>query len=141
MAPERVEMFINLSLKKLQLDYIDLYLVHWPIGLEFHGENVFCPQDAKGNILYDKNTDIVAVWKELEKHVNSGKLKNIGISNFNENQIERIMKVATIPPANHQVCISVEYVKNVKSHFAWVLLASQELTTVFHVDAYFSSLD
>lgn len=111
MAPERVLTFINSSLRKLQLDYIDLYLMHWPIGLEYQGEEVLIPMDTDGNILYDRSTDLEAIWKELEKHVESGKLRDIGISNFNEKQIDRIMKVAKIPPANHQVHSYIFFLK------------------------------
>ncbi|CAL8103243.1 unnamed protein product [Orchesella dallaii] len=102
MAPERVELFLNSSLRKLQLSYIDLYLMHWPIGLQFRGEEDLVPMEGD-KILYDTSTDLEAIWKELEKHVESGKLKSIGISNFTEKQIERIMKVSKIPPASHQV--------------------------------------
>ncbi|ODM92204.1 Prostaglandin F synthase 1 [Orchesella cincta] len=108
MAPERVELFLNSSLRKLQLDYIDLYLIHWPIGLKFRGEDDLVPMDGD-KVLYDTTTDLEAIWKELEKHVESGKLKSIGISNFTEKQIERIMKVAKIPPANHQIEIHVYF--------------------------------
>lgn len=56
-----------------------------------------------GKILYDKKTDIEAVWKEMENQVDAGRCKSIGISNYNIKQVERTMKMARIPPANHQV--------------------------------------
>lgn len=105
MAPELVDRFLKSSLRRLQLDYVDLYLVHWPLGLKYISEEKLMPMDESGNVIYDTTTDLEAVWKEMERHVESGEVKNIGISNFNEKQIERIMKIAKIRPANHQVHI------------------------------------
>jgi len=102
MEASRVEKFLNASLKKLQLNYIDLYLIHWPVGLQFVGDEEFVPVDSNGKILYDTTTDVAAVWREMEKYVGT-KVKSIGISNFNEKQIDRLMKTAKIAPANHQV--------------------------------------
>lgn len=103
MTPEKVNFFFELSLKKLQLDYIDLYLCHMPLGLKFVDEDNFLPMGENGEILYDKSTDIVAVWREIEKLAESGRAKAIGLSNYNEKQVEKIVKSARIPPANLQV--------------------------------------
>ncbi len=104
MAPDRVSRFMDKSLKDLQLDYVDLYLIHWPCGMVHRGsDSDMFPMDTEGNYLFDPSTDIEAVWKEMEKCVESGKAKSIGLSNFNEKQIERIMKIAKIPPVNNQV--------------------------------------
>jgi alcohol dehydrogenase (NADP+) len=105
MRPDLVEQFLKSSLKKLCVDYVDLYLTHWPIGLVYVSEEELIPM-TDGKILYDKTTDIEAVWKAMEAQVDAGRAKSIGISNYNPKQIERTMKVARIPPANHQVITS-----------------------------------
>jgi diketogulonate reductase-like aldo/keto reductase len=104
MRSDLVEKFVTKSLKDLQTDYIDLYLIHWPIGMAFQGEDVRIPvgQDGK-TCLYDTNTDLVRIWKAMEQQVTEGRIKAIGLSNFNAEQIERIIKIAKILPANLQV--------------------------------------
>jgi diketogulonate reductase-like aldo/keto reductase len=64
MRPELVEQFLKASLKRLQIDYIDLYLTHWPLGLTYTTEDDLIPM-KDGKILYDKATNIEAVWKEM----------------------------------------------------------------------------
>jgi len=102
MYPNKVEYFIKKSLKALQLDYVDLYLIHNPIGLQYVNDQDLWPR--KDNvILINPTSSIEAVWKEMEHQVDNGRTRSIGISNFNRKQIERIMKVARIQPANHQI--------------------------------------
>lgn len=107
MTVDKVPFFLNLSLKKLQLDYLDLYLCHQPVGMKFLDEDNCLPHDEIGNYLYDKNTNLEAVWMEMEKLVHAGKAKSIGISNYNERQVERIVKIARVPPANLQVRLGI----------------------------------
>lgn len=99
--PSNVESFIKQSLEKLKLDYLDLYLVHTPFSF-VEGDDLH-PRDENGTFKFDHSTDHVAVWKELEKQVDNGRTKAIGLSNFNPKQISRILKAARIPPANLQV--------------------------------------
>jgi aldehyde reductase len=99
----RVNRFLKASLKRLQLDYVDLYLVHWPQGVKYVDDETLSPMDDNGRMLIDPTTDIEAVWKAMEEQVDAGLTKSIGISNYTPKQIERIMKVARIPPANHQI--------------------------------------
>jgi len=103
MTPEKVGYFIQRSLKALQLDYLDLYLVHVPVGLQYVNDTDLWPKDASGKILINVNSSLEAVWKAMEEQVDNGRTRSIGISNFSRNQIERIMKVARIQPANQQV--------------------------------------
>ncbi len=113
MTPEKVDHFIQKSLKALQLDYLDLYLVHLPIGLKYVNDTDLWPkQDNK--ILINPNSSIEAVWKAMEEQVDKGRARSIGISNFNRSQIERIMKVARIQPANQQVRIAKNCLCNQK---------------------------
>lgn len=60
------------------------------------------PKDDEGNILFS-DVDYVDTWKALEKLVEKGLVRSIGLSNFNKRQIERVLAVAVIKPANNQV--------------------------------------
>ena len=91
-APEKVEPACRQTLKDLQLDYLDLYLIHWPL----------CYGIGQGR------ADVVDVpledtWKAMEDLVRKGLVRNIGLSNFTPKQIERICKIASIPPAVLQI--------------------------------------
>uniref|UniRef100_A0A914PSH5 NADP-dependent oxidoreductase domain-containing protein n=1 Tax=Panagrolaimus davidi TaxID=227884 RepID=A0A914PSH5_9BILA len=99
--PER---FIKNSLKKLNLDYIDLYLIHAPIPFENSG-NDSSKKDETGNSI-PALIPFYETWKVLEKFYLDGKLKSIGISNFNEKQIQELYNQARIKPQNLQVCRS-----------------------------------
>ncbi|XP_077992322.1 aldo-keto reductase family 1 member C15-like [Glandiceps talaboti] len=88
------------SLKNLRLDYLDLCLVHWPLSLK-PGKGLL-PKDEDGQLMFD-DVDFVDSWKALENLVDEGKCKSIGVSNFNEKQMERILSVAKHPIAVNQV--------------------------------------
>ncbi|ESO82377.1 hypothetical protein LOTGIDRAFT_207435 [Lottia gigantea] len=83
------------SLKQLELTYVDLYLVHYPISFK-EGDDIF-PKDDDGNLIFE-HYDIVDTWKGMEDCVDSDLARNIGISNFNHLQIGRIIDAARIQP-------------------------------------------
>lgn len=66
------------------------------------------PKDEQGNVLYS-NVDYVDTWLAMEKLVKKGLTKSIGISNFNHNQIERVLNVATIKPVTNQVNYQIKF--------------------------------
>ena len=111
MQAGKVEKYLRKSLKNLGLDYVDLYLVHGPFGLvEKTDTDVFPMQDGK--MVMDFSTDLIAIWKAMEKMVSLGLAKSVGISNFTEKQIRKIVSNAKIPPAVHQVECHVYFQQN-----------------------------
>ena len=67
--PDRVEMFLKKSLENLQLEYVDLYLIHFPVGCKFR-EGIVRPYLENGEIATEPKTDHVAVWRVLT-HINT----------------------------------------------------------------------
>ncbi|XP_023287956.1 alcohol dehydrogenase [NADP(+)] [Orussus abietinus] len=106
--PGGIEKWIKKSLKDLQLDYLDLYLIHTPFTFEEVGDDLH-PMNEKGEIRIDPSTDHLKVWAEMEKQVVAGRTKAIGLSNFNSKQIDRIQSVATLPISNLQIELHVYF--------------------------------
>lgn len=102
MNSERVGHFLKLSLEALKLNYVDLYLIHSPIGYQYVSDTDLQPM-KDGDVLLDNATDLEAIWKAMEAQVDAGLTKSIGVSNYNIAQLERIVKAARIPPVNLQV--------------------------------------
>ncbi|KAJ4430907.1 hypothetical protein ANN_19499 [Periplaneta americana] len=98
--PDMVVPTCKRTLADLGLDYVDLYLVHWPHAFK-EGDDLI-PTDSSGKIIYS-DVDYVDTWKEMEKCVKTGLAKSIGLSNFNSKQIDRVLEVATIKPVVNQV--------------------------------------
>ncbi|KAL7062496.1 hypothetical protein AAHC03_0546 [Spirometra sp. Aus1] len=88
------------SLEHLKLDYLDLYLVHWPVAYQPSDE--ISPLNADGSVKLD-NTDLLETWRAMEDLVNEGLCRAIGVSNFNRRQLKRILDNCTIKPAMLQV--------------------------------------
>src|SRR6202453_905127 len=78
--PERVKPAFEASLRKLQLDYVDLYLIHTPFAFQ-PGDNQD-PRDANGNVIYDSEVTLLDTWGALEELVREGKCKAIGLSDI-----------------------------------------------------------
>ena len=98
-APENVRPAVEQTLEDLQLDYLDLYLVHWPVA------------QKKGTILPVKDEDWIPLkelpleltWAEMEKLYNDGVVKAIGVSNFSAQKIGNLIEKAEIVPAVNQI--------------------------------------
>jgi diketogulonate reductase-like aldo/keto reductase len=95
--PERVKPAFEASLKKLQLDFVDLYLIHTPFA--FQPGDELDPRDANGNVLNDQGVTLLETWKALEGLVDEGRCKAIGLSDVSLEQVQGIYKAARIKPA------------------------------------------
>jgi diketogulonate reductase-like aldo/keto reductase len=95
--PERVRPAFEASLEKLQLDYVDLYLIHTPFAFQPGEEQD--PRDAKGNVIYDKGVTLLDTWRTLEGLVDEKKCKAIGLSDVSLEQVKEIFEAARIKPA------------------------------------------
>jgi len=95
--------FLKKSLAALNVEYVDLFLIHCPVGFKRLDDDNLRPVDSEGNLCLDNETDLEDLWKGMEAEVVSGRARAIGLSNFNGIQISRIVKSCSIKPANLQI--------------------------------------
>ncbi|KAL2798454.1 NADP-dependent oxidoreductase domain-containing protein [Aspergillus keveii] len=92
------------SLKKLKLDYVDLYLVHWPIAAEKDGqEKPKIGPDGKYVILKDLTEDPEPTWQAMEKIYADKKARAIGVSNWTIEGLDKLLKHAKVAPHINQI--------------------------------------
>nr|XP_037275525.1 aldo-keto reductase family 1 member A1-like [Rhipicephalus microplus] len=86
---DKVHKYLRSSLRKLQLPFVDLFLIHFP--------------DESATLPAVDETDILDTWRGMEEAANMGMTRSIGLCNFNKEQVTRILAMATIKPAALQV--------------------------------------
>ncbi|NUT78491.1 aldo/keto reductase [Pseudomonas sp. C1C7] len=99
--PQRVLPAFEASLERLQVDYLDCYLVHTPFAFRAGDEQY--PMDAFGHVLYDSGVTLIDTWRAMERLVDKGRCKSIGLSNITLPALQEVLAVARIKPAVVQV--------------------------------------
>jgi diketogulonate reductase-like aldo/keto reductase len=99
--PERVEPAFEASCRRLQVDYIDCYIIHTPFAFQPGDEQD--PRDAQGQVIYDPGVTLVETWQALERLVDEGRCKSIGLSDITLDKVREIVAAARIKPAAVQV--------------------------------------
>jgi len=99
-ARDKVEEACRNTLKKLNLDYLDIYYVHWPSSFEYGDENL--PKDADGRIK-QTNISLMECWKGMEDLVDKGLVKALAVCNYNSKQLTELIKNCRIKPVANQI--------------------------------------
>jgi diketogulonate reductase-like aldo/keto reductase len=95
--PERIKPAFEASRQRLRLDYVDCYLVHTPFAFQPGDEQD--PRDERGQVIYDPGVTLAETWQALERLVDEGGCKAIGLSNVSVEQLQEIVDAARIKPA------------------------------------------
>ena len=79
--PERVKPAFDASRRRLQIDYVDCYIIHTPFAFRPGDEQD--PRDEHGQVIYDSGVTLIETWRALERLVDEGQCKSIGLSDIN----------------------------------------------------------
>ncbi|XP_053675614.1 1,5-anhydro-D-fructose reductase-like [Anopheles nili] len=91
--PDQVRQAFDTSMANLNLGYVDLYLMHSPLGATVDSNGVTVLTDI----------DYVTTWKAMENLLDTGRVRSIGVSNFNSEQLRRVIEHGTVKPVTNQV--------------------------------------
>jgi diketogulonate reductase-like aldo/keto reductase len=99
--PERVKPAFDASCRRLQIDYVDSYMIHTPFAFQPGDEQD--PRNERGEVIYDSGVTLLETWQALERLVDEGKCKSIGLSDITLEMLREIFAAARIKPAAVQV--------------------------------------
>ena len=99
--PERVKPAFDASLRRLRLDYVDCYLIHTPFAFRPGDEQD--PRDQHGQVIYDRGVTLIETWQALERLIDGGRCKAIGLSDVTLEKVREVVAAARIKPAVVQV--------------------------------------
>jgi diketogulonate reductase-like aldo/keto reductase len=99
--PERVKPAFDASRQRLRLDYVDCYLAHTPFAFQPGDEQD--PRDEQGRVIYDPGVTLVETWQAMERLVDDGHCKAIGLSDITLEKLREVVAAARIKPAVIQI--------------------------------------
>jgi diketogulonate reductase-like aldo/keto reductase len=99
--PERVKPAFEASRRRLQIDYVDCYLIHTPFAFRPGDEQD--PRDQHGQVIYDRGVTLIETWQALERLIDGGRCKAIGLSDVTLEKVREVVAAARIKPAVVQV--------------------------------------
>jgi len=99
--PERIKPAFEASLRRLQLDYADCYFVHTPFAFQ-PGDDPH-PRDEHGRVLYDSEVTLQETWHGMERLMEDGRCRSIGLSDISLGKLREIVASARIKPAAIQI--------------------------------------
>jgi len=99
---EHIEEACLLSLKDLKLDYLDCYLMHWPIAFKLQNDWLNTHPTNNGKTIFD-NVPLSETWTQMQNLVKKGFVKTLGVSNFTVSQLKNLIKETGIVPVLNQV--------------------------------------
>jgi aldehyde reductase len=99
--PERVQPAIEASRERLQLEYVDLYLMHTPYAFRPGDEQD--PRDQNGKVIYDEGITLMDTWRAMEELVDRGICRAIGLSDVSLDQLRKVFDQARIKPSVVQI--------------------------------------
>jgi len=99
--PERVGPALEASLRRLQLDYVDCYLIHTPFAFPPGDEQQ--PRDEHDQPIYDSGVTLMETWRAMERLVDDGKCRSIGLSDIRLERVKEVVAGARIKPAIVQI--------------------------------------
>jgi diketogulonate reductase-like aldo/keto reductase len=99
--PERVRPAFDASRRRLQVDYVDCYIIHTPFAFQPGDDQD--PRDDQGRVIYDSGVTLLETWQALERLVDDGHCRSIGLSDITLETLQEIVVAARIKPAAIQV--------------------------------------
>jgi diketogulonate reductase-like aldo/keto reductase len=99
--PERVKSAFDASRRRLGVDYIDCYIIHTPFAFKPGDEQD--PRDEQGRVIYDSGVTLLETWRALERLVDDGHARSIGLSDITLEKLWEIVSAARIKPSVVQV--------------------------------------
>lgn len=125
--PDNVRKQLEGQLKELQLDYVDLFIIHWPVQFK-HGDDLFPRVPGTREMVLEYGYGIQDTWGAMEKLVDSGLAKHIGVSNFCVALLNDMLSYCRHKPYTNQI--------EIHPHLQQDVLVQYCIDNNIHVTAY-----